>query len=96
MKLTNIHQIKREILPILKEAGVTRSALFGSFGRGEAKKKSDIDILVDLPQDKSLFDFVELQSKIEKALGKKVDLVEYPTIKPRLKRYILQNQVRIL
>jgi len=91
-----IDTIKRKALPILKEAGVTRSSVFGSVVRGETKRHSDIDILVELPKDKSLFDFADLQLKLEEALGKKVDLVEYIAIKPRLKDYILAKQVQIL
>ena len=93
---TNIEPIKKKVLPILKEAGATRSAIFGSYVRGENKEHSDIDILVELPKGKSLFDFIKLQLRLEKALGRKVDLGEYSTIKPRLREYILNNQVQIL
>ena|SRR5215469_12695979 len=94
-KLT-VNEIKQKILPILKEAGVTRSALFGSYVRGEENETSDIDILVDYPESKSLFDFVGTKMELEDALGKKVDLVEYKTVKPRLKDYILSEQLQIL
>ena len=96
MNQANLDQIKKKAIPILKEAGVTRSSLFGSYVRGDNRKDSDIDILVDLPKGLSLFDVVELQYKLEEALGKKVDLVQYNTIKPRLREYILSEQVRIL
>lgn len=86
-----IEKIKDKILPILKQAGVKRSSIFGSYVRGDQTKGSDIDILVELPKGMSLFDFVDLQLKLEDVLGKKVDLGEYTTIKPRLKPYILNN-----
>lgn len=91
-----IEQIKKKIIPILKQAGVKKSALFGSYVRGDQTKHSDIDILVELPNGKSLFDFIDLQLKLEEVLGKKVDLGEYSTIKPRLKPYILNSQVQII
>ena len=75
---------------------MTRSALFGSYARGENKNESDIDILIDLPQDKSLFDFVDLKLKLQEALGRNVDLVEYISIKPQLKNSILKDQIQIL
>ena len=96
MTKANLDRIKNKAVPILKEAGVTHSALFGSYVRDENVKGSDIDILVDLPKEKGLFDFIELQLKLEDALDKKVDLVEYSTIKPRLRNNILNDQVRIL
>ena len=92
----NIDEIKKKALPVLKEAGVTRSSLFGSLVRGEARENSDIDILVEIPRGIGLFAFIGLKHKLEDALNKKVDLVEYSTIKPRLKSYILDNQVQIL
>ena len=46
MKTANVDEIKKKVVPILKEAGVTRSSIFGSYVRGEANKYSDIDILV--------------------------------------------------
>ncbi len=96
MQKLTIDQIKEKAVPILKEAGVTRSSLFGSYVRGEQEEISDIDLLVDFPKGKSLFDFVAVKLKLEDALGKKVDLVEYDLIKPRLKKYILPEQVSIL
>lgn len=84
--------IKRKIIPILKRQGVTKAAFFGSVARGEAKKKSDIDILVKLEKGKSLFDFVGLKIELEEKLGKKVDLVTYRAIKPRLKDIILKDE----
>lgn len=92
----NLDQIRSKVVPILKEAGVSRCAFFGSYVRGEARKNSDVDILVELPEGVSLFDFVDLQMKLEKALNRKVDLGEYSTIKPRLKEYILKEAVQII
>lgn len=92
----DIEDIKRKILPILKRYGVKRVGLFGSFVRGEMRKGSDIDILVEIEKDISLFDFVGIKLEIEEALGEKVDLVEYDTIKPILKERILNEQVIIL
>ena len=95
MKIT-VEEIKEKVLPILKEAGVTRSGLFGSYVRGEENEKSDVDILVDYPQEKSLFAFIDTKLQLENALGKKVDLIEYKTIKLPLKKYILSEQLQIL
>ncbi len=68
--------------------------LFGSCVRGDMRKDSDIDILVDIEKNISLLEFVEL--KLENLLDKKVDLVEYNTIKPLLRERILKEQVLIL
>lgn len=93
---TSLDEIKKKAIPVLKEAGVLRSAIFGSYVRGEERENSDIDILVEFPKGKSLLDLVRLERKLKEVLGKKVDLVEYSTIKPRLKPYILNDQVPII
>jgi len=92
----NINQIREKAVPILKNAGVTRSAVFGSYVRGEEKENSDIDMLVDFPRGKGLFEFAGLEQELEDVLGKKVDLVEYESLHPLLKERILAEQVEIL
>ena len=93
---TNLEQIKKKVIPVLKQAGVTRSAIFGSYVRGEERKSSDIDILVELPEGKSLLDLVRLERRLEGILGKKVDLITYNSIHPLLKNYIERDQLQIL
>jgi uncharacterized protein len=92
----NIQQITSKILPILKEEGVLRSSLFGSYFRGDYNDDSDIDLLVELPKGKSLLDLVDLEMKLEDVLGKKVDLVTYKSVSPYLKEYIQKDQIQIL
>ena len=43
-----IQDISTKIVPVLESQGVLKAALFGSVVRGEAGKKSDVDILVQL------------------------------------------------
>ncbi len=93
---SSIERIKEKILPILKDYQVKRVALFGSSIQGRMRVDSDIDILVDIGADISLLEFVGLKQKIEEALGRKVDLVEYDTLKPLLREKILKEQVVLL
>lgn len=91
-----LDEIKQKVLPILKQANVTKAALFGSQVRGDNTEKSDIDILVDLPRGTTLFDMVGIQQDLEEILDKKVDLVTYNSIHPSLKDSIMNNQYPIL
>jgi len=93
---TDLHAISRKIVPILKRYGAKKAGLFGSCVRGDSSDKSDIDILVDIDKDISLLDFVGLKLEIEESLGRKIDLVEYDTIKPILKKRIIKEQLIIL
>lgn len=91
-----IEKIKNKILPILKQAGVKKSSIFGSYARGDQVKGSDIDILVELPKGSSLLDLIGLEMDLKKAIGQKVDLLTYNSINPLLKDYIQKDQLRII
>lgn len=93
---TYIDEVKKKVIPILKRYGAKRAGFFGSLIRGQMGKRSDIDVLVDLPRNLSLIDVVGVQQEIEEVVGRKVDLVQYDAIKPLLKKYILSEEVRIL
>ncbi len=90
-----IIEIRKKITPVLKKYNITKAGLFGSYVRGEQKKRSDVDILVELDSHWSLYDVIGIKLELEKKLKKKVDLVEYETIRPELKETILNEEVSI-
>ncbi|OGE01557.1 hypothetical protein A3J17_00600 [Candidatus Curtissbacteria bacterium RIFCSPLOWO2_02_FULL_40_11] len=94
--IATLQSVTDKVLPVLKEAGVTKSSLFGSYVRGDYRKDSDVDILVELPKGNSLLDLVRLEKKLENALGKKVDLLTYNSVHPLLKDHISRDQLQIL
>ena len=94
--MRDINKLKKTIRRILKRNGALRAGIFGSYARGDPKKNSDIDILVKLPKDLSLLDFVGIKLELEDALKKKVDLVEYHLIKQRIKKGILKEEIRVI
>ena len=71
--------------PVLKalaaEHGYSRLAVFGSVARHEARKDSDIDLLVEAPEGTSSFDFNKVKQLVEQVLGREVDLVSYGGLK---------------
>lgn len=91
-----IEKLKKILVPILKRNDVVRAGIFGSFARGEANKGSDVDILVEFKGRKSLFDLAGLELKLEKNVGRKVEVLTYKSINPMLRRRILNEEVSIL
>ncbi len=87
-----ITKLKAKIRGILKNHGVKKAAVFGSIVRGKYNKKSDVDFLLKLPEDKSLLDIIGLKLELEKTLGRKVDILEYKAIKPSIRRQILSEE----
>ena len=88
--------IKEKIVPILREHKVTKAGIFGSYVRGEQKKKSDVDILVEIDKDFDLIDLIRLKNTLERAIKKKVDLVEYGCIRKELRKNILEEEVPLI
>lgn len=93
--IKKIEELKEKIIPILKANDVVRSSVFGSFARGEDTPESDIDLLVELEDDKSLLDLIHLKNELEDFLRKKVDVITYNSVNPRLKDYIFKDEVKI-
>jgi hypothetical protein len=92
-KIKNI--IKQNKREIEKKYKVKEIGVFGSTVRGEEKKRSDIDILVEFKEPIGLFDFMELEEYLENILGGKVDLVSKKALKPRIGQYILKEVMYI-
>lgn len=88
-------EIKPKIIEVLKKYNIKKAGIFGSFIRGEQKKNSDIDILVEPPKGIG-FGFVGIQFELENRLRRKVDLVTYKYLSPYLKEKILKSEVRII
>lgn len=82
-------EIKTKIIFILKNHDVIRAAVFGSLARNEATEKSDVDILVELPEKKGLLDLVGIKLDLEDELGKKVDVLTYKSLNPKFKDAVL-------
>jgi predicted nucleotidyltransferase len=97
-KIEEIEIMLRGCKPLLrKEFKVKEIGIFGSYLRGEAKKGSDLDILVEFEERAtlSLLDFIHLENYLSEVLGVKVDLVERTALKPRIGKRILEEVVHI-
>ncbi len=91
----HIRRIQKKIIPILKKYNISKAGIFGSYARGEQKNSSDVDILVKIDNCYDLYDVIGIKLELEKKLKKKVDLVEYETIRSELKKKILNEEVSI-
>ena len=92
-------EIRRKALPLLKPY-ISRMSVFGSTVRGEATKKSDIDLLIRLkPSNKrpklGLFKLMEIEENLRKKLGREVDLVTEDGLGPYVRPYVEKEKVII-
>jgi predicted nucleotidyltransferase len=90
-------EIKNIILKHLKNYNPSKVGIFGSFARGDNKKGSDIDILVEFKESPSLLTLIKLENDLSEILGIKVDLVTTGALKnKRIKRSIKKDLINIL
>ena len=95
-KKLELEEIKRKLIPILRKNKVTKAGIFGSYARGKQSRKSDVDILIEINDSVGLIEFIKLKMTIQELLRKKVDLVEYDTIRPEIRENIIKDEVSIL
>lgn len=88
----DVFALLRENGERLRRFGVGRLSVFGSFVRGEPKRDSDVDILVEFEPDQESFDnFLGLAEFLEELFGRKVDLLTPESLNPRFGHYILEE-----
>ena len=84
------------MIPVLKEHGVKRAGVFGSFVRGEATGNSDLDLVVELPEGASLLDLAGIKVDLEDLFGLRVDVTTYNALHPSLRDQILREERAIV
>jgi hypothetical protein len=75
--------------------GARNVRVFGSVGRGESTSSSDLDLLVDMSEGRSLLDLVALGADLEEALGVAVDVVTENSLSPYLRDRVLAEAVAL-
>jgi len=93
LKKEDIMRKIRENKKAIKEFGVKKLVLFGSYARNEGSKDSDIDFLVEFEEGRGLFDdFIHLVHFLKDLLGKEIDLGEEHLLRKELKSCILEGE----
>jgi predicted nucleotidyltransferase len=87
--------IKRraEIIAVARQYGASDIRIFGSVARGDALESSDLDLLVRLEPDRSLFDLGGLLMDLRDLLGIKVDVVSEGALSGRFGQIVRREAV---
>lgn len=96
---TSIHALVRErrsdILRLADQHGAYRVRLFGSVIRGEDDDTSDLDLLIEMREDRDLLDRIALKQDLEDLLGIDVDVVTEKSLHPVLRSQIQKEAVEL-
>ena len=80
-RVYSLDEIKQMLYPIFMANAVYKATLFGSYAKGLATNKSDIDIVIDSRGELLNINFYGLLEEIKDKLRKEVDLFEVSEIK---------------
>jgi predicted nucleotidyltransferase len=78
--------IREDVLRIAAAHGAGNVRVFGSVGRGKQGASSDLDLLVDMAEGRSLFDLIALSNDLEERLGVEVDVLTEASLSPYIRR----------
>ena len=84
---------RTQVLHLAQTYGARNVRMIGSVARGEAGPDSDLDLLVDLEQGRSLLDQATLMIELEKLLGCKVDVATDQGLRSRVRERVLKEAV---
>ena len=92
-ELQLLEEKRKEVLRIAAFHGAHNVRLFGSMARGEARPDSDIDLLVDFEENRSLLDHVALAQDLEEVLGRKVQVTTENSLHWHIRDRVLEQAV---
>ena len=96
-KVAKVLQILRAAAPRLQELGVKHLSIFGSTARGTQRPDSDVDLLLDLDEQRKidLFDYAGIVAEIQKLVPQRVDAAIRNTLKSHVARNAVRDEVRV-
>ena len=92
-QLDRLQRLKAEIYRTAQRHNARKVYVFGSCARKEETPESDVDLLVDLRPQATLFDMMDIQDALEALLDCKVDVVSKNGLNPYLRESVLKEAV---
>ncbi len=86
-----VQERRDDILRIAAAHGARNVRVFGSFARGESRPDSDLDLLVDLEEGRTLLDQIALLQDLQDLLGRKVDVVTERALHRLIRERVLRE-----
>ena len=88
-------QMRDVITSTAAACGARDVRLFGSVARGEESDSSDVDFLVVLEPGRTLLDLARVESRLERILGRRVDVVPEAFLVEPIRSEALKEAIRI-
>jgi uncharacterized protein len=88
-----VKEKRQDIIRVAARRGATNVRLFGSLARGEGREESDVDLLVDMEEGRSLVDLSHLLQDMEELIGRPFHIVEPEALHWAIRERILKEAV---
>ncbi len=93
--LEELRRRREEIMKIAATHGASHLRVFGSVARGDARSESDVDILIDIEDGRSLLDIIAMKQDLEDLLGCSVDVGLGRSLRSGLRDRVLREAVTL-
>lgn len=90
-----LEALKPQVLAVASRHGASNLRIFGSISTGHEHACSDLDLLVDLPEEQSLLGLISFRQDLEDLLGCPVDVSEAETLHPLIRAQILEQALAL-
>ncbi len=84
----DVDRHRHAILDVAARHGARNVRVFGSVARGENRPDSDLDLLVEMADDRSLLDLVALEQELEALLHRPVDVLTEQSLAPSIRQRV--------
>ncbi|SFM00817.1 nucleotidyltransferase family protein [Salibacterium qingdaonense] len=93
--LDDLQEKRDVVLEKAQEHGMKNVRVFGSVVRSEANSASDLDLLVDVEEGRSLFDLIRFKQDMEYLFNREVDVVTENAVHWRIKENVINGAVQL-
>ncbi len=93
--IEELTEIREDVHRIAAAHGATNVRLLGSTGRGKQDASSNLGLLIDMAEGRTLFDLIALSNELEESLGVEVDVVTEASLSPYVRDRVLAEAVAL-
>lgn len=90
-----LHRRRDVLSAVASKHGASNLRLFGSVLHGEERPDSDVDLLIDIAEDRGFDDYLALAQELEDLLQRRVDLVIRRSLSRHFRPYI-ESEAQLL
>ena len=90
-----LNELRPQLLAVARRHGASNLRIYGSIATGHEHSGSDLDLLVDLPDDQSLLGLISLRQDLEDLLGCSVDVTESASLHPLIRDSVMEQALAL-